>query len=72
MKLFSLALVGIIGIGGPCMAQTIHGRDGITLPTPPPVETDPVTDDYFGTKITDGYRWLEDAKSTQTRAYIDA
>ena len=54
------------------MAQTIHGRDGITLPLPPPVEADPVTDTYFGTKITDSYRWLEDAKSTQTRAFIDA
>ncbi len=45
-------------------AQTIHGRDGITLPPPPAVDADPVTDDYFGTKITDNYRWLEDAKST--------
>ena len=29
-------------------------------------------DDYFGTKITDSYRWLEDAKSAQTRQFIDA
>jgi prolyl oligopeptidase len=53
-------------------AQTIHGREGITLPPPPPVDTHPVIDDYFGTKITDNYRWLEDAKSPETRAYIDA
>jgi prolyl oligopeptidase len=53
-------------------AQTIHGRDGITLPAPPPVEADPVTDDYFDTKITDSYRWLEDAKSARTREFIDA
>ena len=25
----------------------------------------------FGTKITDNYRWLEDAKSSETRAFID-
>ena len=31
-----------------------------------------MTDDYFGTKITDNYRWLEDAKSPETRAFIDA
>src|SRR5947209_17876284 len=54
------------------LAQTIHGRDGITLPAPPAVEADPVTDDYFGTKITDSYRWLEDAKSAKTRAFIEA
>lgn len=42
------------------------------MPAPPAVEASPVVDDYFGTKITDNYRWLEDAKSTQTRAFIDA
>jgi prolyl oligopeptidase len=52
--------------------QAIHGRDGITLPAPPAVDATPVTDDYFGTKIVDPYRWLEDAKSPETRAYIDA
>jgi prolyl oligopeptidase len=53
-------------------AQQIHGRGGITLPPPPAVEAVPVTDDYFGTKIVDNYRWLEDAKSDDTRAFIDA
>jgi prolyl oligopeptidase len=72
MKFFFLVLAGAVGLGGSCTGQTIHGRDGITLPSPPPVEADPVTDNYFGTKVTDSYRWLEDAKSTQTRAFIDA
>jgi prolyl oligopeptidase len=48
------------------------GRAGITLPTAPATEQHPVTDDYFGTKITDLYRWLEDAKSPKTRAFIAA
>ena len=52
-------------------AKIIHGRGGITLPAPPSVATDPVTDNYNGTKITDSYRWLEDAKSTQTRQFIE-
>jgi prolyl oligopeptidase len=52
--------------------QTINGRDGIKLPSPPAVEANPVADEYFGTKILDSYRWLEDAKSTETRAFIDA
>ena len=52
-------------------AKIIHGRGGITLPAPPAVATDPVTDNYNGTKITDSYRWLEDAKSTQTRQFIE-
>lgn len=53
-------------------AQTIHGRDGIKLPPPPEAAVIPVTDDYFGTKITDDYRWLEDSKSPETRAFISA
>ena len=77
---FSLGLLLGMGIGtsavaqtipGP-VAQTVHGRDGITLPAPPPVEAIPVSDDYSGIKIPDSYRWLEDAKSAETRAFIDA
>lgn len=71
MRLSSgFGLVLLAGVGA--SAQTIHGREGIALPNPPPVEASPVADDYFGTKIADSYRWLEDAKSTQTRAFIDA
>ena len=50
--------------------QTIHGDNGVTLPPPPVAAVHVVTDDYFGTKIEDPYRWLEDAKSPQTRAWI--
>jgi prolyl oligopeptidase len=53
-------------------AQTIHGRDGVVLPSPPPTEALPVVDNYSGIKIADSYRWLEDAKSRETRAFIDA
>jgi prolyl oligopeptidase len=61
-----------VAIGVSALAQAIRGREGITLPSPPAVEAIPVVDDYFGTKITDSYRWLEDAKSLQTRDFIDA
>ena len=53
------------------LAQAIHGRDGISLSPPPAAESKPVIDTYFGTRITDNYRWLEDAKSPDTRAFID-
>jgi prolyl oligopeptidase len=48
----------------------IKGGNGIVLPPPPPTETNPVTEDIHGTSITDPYRWLEDAKSPATRAWI--
>ena len=59
-------------VGAGAIAQAIHGREGITLPAPPAVDAVPVADDYFGTRIPDSYRWLEDGKSTNTRAFIDA
>lgn len=54
------------------LAQNIHGGDHINLPAPPETEKQPVVDNYFSTKITDDYRWLEDAKSPETRAFLDA
>ena len=60
-----------LAAGAVAMGQAVHGGDGITLPPPPEAAKQPVTDDYFGTKITDNYRWLEDAKSAQTRGYIE-
>lgn len=49
----------------------VLGRGGITLPALPVAAVHPVTDDYFGTTVVDNYRWLEDAKSPETRAWID-
>ena len=32
----------------------------------------PVTDTYFGTEVTDNYRWLEDDRSTETEQWVKA
>ena len=68
MKIFAGVAALLLGAAG--AAQTIHGRGGIRLPPPPEARRIPITDDYFGTKITDDYRWLEDAKSPETQAFI--
>ncbi len=39
---------------------------------PPPTRTDNVKDVYHGVEVVDAYRWLEDQKSAETRAWIDA
>jgi prolyl oligopeptidase len=64
-----LVVIGVLLSTAP--SQSIHGRDGITLPPPPVAEPNPVIDNYFGTHITDNYRWLENAKSPETRSFID-
>ena len=48
----------------------VKGGNGITLPPPPPTEARPVTENIHGTTLIDPYRWLEDAKSPETRAWI--
>ncbi|HUY81731.1 MAG TPA: prolyl oligopeptidase family serine peptidase [Acidobacteriaceae bacterium] len=77
MKPYILRSIGASALAVLCfsfasLAQqvTVHGRDGITLPPPPVAAVKPVTDNYFGTKVVDDYRWLEDAKSPQTLAWI--
>lgn len=67
--------------GQPALGQNtnvVHGKAGITLPAPPPVQTAPVVDEYKSAgsaqpvKVTDNYRWLESAKTPETRAFIKA
>src|SRR5512145_65951 len=38
----------------------------------PPTRSVDVVDDYFGRKIADPYRWLEDLESADTAAWITA
>ncbi|HYK16671.1 MAG TPA: prolyl oligopeptidase family serine peptidase [Bryobacteraceae bacterium] len=39
---------------------------------PPATPKKPVTDAYFGTAVTDDYRWLEDGSDAAVRAWSDA
>ena len=52
-------------------SMPIHGGDRIALPAPPAAEVHPVSDDYFGAKVVDNYRWLEDSQSPETRDFLD-
>jgi prolyl oligopeptidase len=77
MRLISMAflcLAGVAAAQGPNQ-QMIHSAVGIALPSPPSVARQPVVDTYSvanapSVHVTDDYRWLEDAKSPETRAFI--
>ncbi len=57
-------------MGGQAVA--IHGDNGVVLGPPPSVVVKPVTEEVGGHEITDNYRWLEDQKAPDTRAFIQA
>jgi prolyl oligopeptidase len=43
---------------------------GLKPPAPPKATAATTIDDYHGQRITDPYRWLEDAASTETREFV--
>jgi prolyl oligopeptidase len=74
--LSALALAALVAPFSNKLALYADGQGGATLdamhvPPPPATRTDNVVDDYFGTKVTDPYRWLEDQNSPETRAWIE-
>ena len=60
-----VAAAGLLSllVSAPCLAQAL------TYPTTRTVD---VTDDYFGRKVADPYRWLEDLESPETAAWVAA
>jgi prolyl oligopeptidase len=43
-----------------------------SIPAPPPARKADVVDDYFGVKVPDPYRWLEETSSPETQSYAQA
>lgn len=41
------------------------------MTAPPKAEIQNVVDDYHGHKVTDAYRWLEDAQSPETQRFVE-
>jgi prolyl oligopeptidase len=66
-KTLSIALLfGSLAAAGSGFAQNDSSK------CPPPARVDDVKDTYGSTVVADPYRWLEDQKSPETRAWIDA
>jgi prolyl oligopeptidase len=63
------ALLAAFG-AGQAIGQTC-AANGTPLTYPVAKKVDQ-TDDYHGTRVADPYRWLEDANSAETKAWVDA
>jgi prolyl oligopeptidase len=58
-----LIFIGISFSGG-------DGQVAAVVPAPPRAEVRPLAVDWYGTKIVDNYRWLEDGDSPETRKWV--
>jgi prolyl oligopeptidase len=70
MKKAAAAVAVLTSFSASALAQACPG-DGPALAYPV-TKKGPQTDDYHGTTIADPYRWLEDANSPETHAWVDA
>lgn len=64
-----LFLIGSIGLLFGCKSNEV--KQISMLPYPETKKVD-VVDDYFGTKIADPYRWLENDTTAETAAWVEA
>ncbi len=72
--------IAVVGVAAGAL-NPVSGAQPALAP-PPPAPMHPVTDDYFGTKIVDPYRWMESldaptvawmkAQGAYTRAVLDS
>jgi prolyl oligopeptidase len=70
IKRASLVLSLIAAFGGNAFAQSCPGgASAFAYPVAKKVDQQ---DNYHGTTIADPYRWLEDANSDETKAWVDA
>jgi prolyl oligopeptidase len=67
MKLTTISLLAWLGLIG---SQSAFAQPP-TLDPAPETKKQPVKDDYFGTVLQDDYRWLEDLKSPEVKAWAE-
>ncbi len=71
LTLAALALVAM-SLSAPPRLTSAQGGDGAGRLAYPETKRGEVVDDYFGTKVADPYRWLEDDNAPEVAAWVEA
>src|SRR2546421_542330 len=66
----SWEIVMTLKFKAPLVAVTLALVAGAAFAAPPPAKKAPVTDTYFGTKVVDDYRWIENLNAKETTDWI--
>ena len=70
MKLAQSVLISALSLSALALvAADNKNMQKLDYPKPPKGD---VVDDYFGTKVADPYRWMEDLDSPQVKQWVDA
>ena len=72
IRYFPIALSAMLLLSTTAPAQNSNSSPSSTMniPRPPATKQQPVTDEYFGQRIVDPYRWLEDGSSPETQQWV--
>ncbi len=57
-------------LAGAASSKRVDTSSTMNIPKPPATKQQPVTDDYFGHKVVDPYRWLEDGSAFETQQWV--
>jgi len=64
--------IAIRGLFFLCLAAAAQSLCAADTSSPPTAEIRDFTDDYFGRKISDPYRWMEDSKNPEFQSWMKA
>src|SRR5947209_5906230 len=75
MRAAVCVVIALFVLPGLCFAQgpqpSSSSKADVNMTAPPKAKVETVVDDYHGHKISDPYRWLENANSPDTRKFVE-